>query len=165
MIFFKMNQDTFDIIFIDGLHEANQVFRDVQNSLKYLNPNGTIVMHDCSPRGYKNSAIYPMLDTMIPWCGDTWKAVVALRMMKEIEIIVIDIDFGVGVIRRRPNLHPLEEKWQKYLSVNPISMLDYNHFIHHKEELLRLVSLQEFESWLNSEHSVGIIASGASQSS
>ena len=36
----------FDIIFIDGLHHADQVEKDIDNSLKYLNEGGIIVMHD-----------------------------------------------------------------------------------------------------------------------
>lgn len=32
-----------DIIFIDGLHEAEQVLRDIGNSLRYLREGGTIV--------------------------------------------------------------------------------------------------------------------------
>ena len=35
--FFKTNQKTFDIIFIDGLHEYSQVLRDIKNSIKFLN--------------------------------------------------------------------------------------------------------------------------------
>ena len=47
--FFASNTRTFDIIFIDGLHEAHQVLKDINNALRFLKPNGTIVMHDCNP--------------------------------------------------------------------------------------------------------------------
>eukprot|EP01034_Spumella_vulgaris_P033322 gene33322-41120_t len=36
--FFDQNNEYFDLIFIDGLHEAHQVYRDIQNSLKWLAP-------------------------------------------------------------------------------------------------------------------------------
>jgi hypothetical protein len=39
----------FDVIFIDGLHLADQVHRDIQNALRYLAVDGFIVMHDCNP--------------------------------------------------------------------------------------------------------------------
>src|SRR3989344_7865884 len=39
----------YDIIFIDGLHLFEQAYRDIINSLKYLNDNGVIVVHDCNP--------------------------------------------------------------------------------------------------------------------
>ena len=31
--FFKQNKDKYDIIFIDGLHHSEQVYRDIKNSL------------------------------------------------------------------------------------------------------------------------------------
>ena len=36
-----------DIIFIDGLHEHNQVYRDIENALAILSPGGVIILHDC----------------------------------------------------------------------------------------------------------------------
>src|SRR5690554_871976 len=39
----------YDIIFIDGLHHADQVLKDINNSLKHLNENGVIVCHDMLP--------------------------------------------------------------------------------------------------------------------
>ena len=51
--FFKKNTETFDIIFIDGLHEAKQVERDILNSLEVLNEGGYIVCHDMNPIVYE----------------------------------------------------------------------------------------------------------------
>jgi len=48
--FFASNNDTFDVIFIDGLHSAKQVMRDVQNSLRWLKYDGHILLHDCNPQ-------------------------------------------------------------------------------------------------------------------
>src|SRR5690606_27460848 len=39
----------FDVIFIDGLHTADQVERDIRNSLRYLADTGFVVAHDCNP--------------------------------------------------------------------------------------------------------------------
>lgn len=39
----------FDVIFIDGLHLAEQVDRDITNALEYLTDDGFIVLHDCNP--------------------------------------------------------------------------------------------------------------------
>ena len=36
--FFSNNSAYFDIVFVDGLHEANQVFKDVHNALEWLRP-------------------------------------------------------------------------------------------------------------------------------
>ena len=39
----------FDLILIDGLHLAEQVDRDITNSMKYIKDDGFIVLHDCNP--------------------------------------------------------------------------------------------------------------------
>jgi len=48
--FFASNEETFDLIFIDGLHSAAQVMRDIQNSLRWLSYDGFIILHDCNPQ-------------------------------------------------------------------------------------------------------------------
>jgi hypothetical protein len=38
------------------------------------------------------------------WCGDVWKAVVMLRASRpDLEVEVLDTDFGLGVVRKRPS--------------------------------------------------------------
>ena len=45
----------FDIIFIDGLHEYDQVKKDIVNSLKFIDEKGFILIHDLLPEiGLKN---------------------------------------------------------------------------------------------------------------
>ena len=69
--FFKKNNENFDCIFIDGLHEYNQVKKDIENSLKFLNDGGIILLHDCMPDNYYAQAI-PRCQW--DWNGDVWKA-------------------------------------------------------------------------------------------
>lgn len=47
--FFNINKQTFDIIFIDADHELNQVIKDFNNSIKFINENGLIFIHDLFP--------------------------------------------------------------------------------------------------------------------
>jgi len=47
--FFAKNDKYFDIIFIDGLHHKEQLEKDINNSLKFLNNNGYIICHDVLP--------------------------------------------------------------------------------------------------------------------
>ena len=44
--FFKNNTKIFDIIYIDGFHEAPQVYKDICNSWHCLNKNGIIICDD-----------------------------------------------------------------------------------------------------------------------
>lgn len=91
----RRNRDKFDIIFIDGLHEHNQVWRDIQNSLKHLNQNGVIVLHDCHPTDKHMQEPYSNQQF---WTGDVWKAFVKARAELDYACYVIDTDFGCGVI-------------------------------------------------------------------
>ena len=47
--FFEQNTEVFDVIFIDGLHLSEQVYRDITNSLSCLSENGYIICHDMNP--------------------------------------------------------------------------------------------------------------------
>tara|TARA_B110000967_G_scaffold139754_1_gene142679 strand:- start:164 stop:883 length:720 start_codon:yes stop_codon:yes gene_type:complete len=44
--FFLNNREGFDIIYIDGWHEADQVYKDINNSWNSLNINGLIICDD-----------------------------------------------------------------------------------------------------------------------
>ena len=44
--FFSQNSNTYDIIYIDGAHDAHNAFLDIQNSLNIINDNGIICGHD-----------------------------------------------------------------------------------------------------------------------
>jgi predicted O-methyltransferase YrrM len=142
----------FDCVFIDGLHEANQAYRDFMNSWRALKPGGTILMHDVAP-SHEWVASYPMHENAknFNWHGDVWKVVVALRLLPDAEVVTIDIDCGVAAVRKRPNRHPLNNVWKQYFGPNPLSMLKWEHYRDHKEELMRFVSVDEFFSWINED--------------
>ena len=47
--------DRFDIIYLDGLHTAEQTLRDFANAILFLSPGGVIVVDDVVPRSYVSS--------------------------------------------------------------------------------------------------------------
>ena len=47
--YFLNNQNKFDLIYIDALHENNQVYKDFKNSFNALNDSGIIIFHDINP--------------------------------------------------------------------------------------------------------------------
>ena len=93
--YFQEHKDRFDLVFVDGLHECSQAYRDVQNALKILNRGGVIVMHDCHPESREMQEPY---HGQYFWTGDVWKAFVKARAELPYEIYVIDQDFGCGII-------------------------------------------------------------------
>lgn len=108
----KILTNGIDVAFIDGLHEYNQVVRDVNNCLKYLNNGGFIVLHDCNPADsatatprYLYNKIWNWKKTIClipkwegPWSGDVWKAIIELRQREDLNIFVLDCDFGLGIL-------------------------------------------------------------------
>jgi glycosyltransferase involved in cell wall biosynthesis len=98
-LFFAANQWDYDIIFIDGLHHADQVFKDIFNSIHILNKGGTIVCHDMNPPTEANQIIPFEAAGEMNWTGDCWKAWVELRQLGGYSMKVLNTDWGVGVIQ------------------------------------------------------------------
>ena len=86
MIIFYINTENnkntkFDIVFIDGLHQCEQVVKDINNSIQFLNENGKILLDDIIPLNYDEQLKVPLkhevrngiLKTFVPWTGDVWK--------------------------------------------------------------------------------------------
>ena len=134
--FFQDNNEKFDCIFIDGLHTYSQVKKDIDNSLKFLNPNGIILLHDCLPNNYFEQAT-PRSQYI--WNGDVWKAIVECRTNKNIDTYTCYADFGIGVILNRKNQNILNVKYNEF---SKIKFKDY--FTNYKEYM----NIIEFEDLL-----------------
>lgn len=130
--FFSKNKEWFDIIFVDGLHEADQAYRDIENSLNVLSDRGAVVVHDCLPE----SEIMQLLPQQVSaWTGDVWKAFVRLREnWTNLKMRVIDIDYGVGIITISSGMH----------FFTPGSVLTYDNFRKYRNEWLNVISVDEF---------------------
>jgi len=84
-----------DLIFIDGLHTAEQVKKDFENALKVLSPNGFIVLHDCNPMKEEHT-IVPRPTVTGHWQGSVYKFACELGLYYK-KFNVVDIDCGCGV--------------------------------------------------------------------
>ncbi len=100
--FFKDNKKKFNVIFIDGFHEYSQVRKDALNSLDCIDENGWIAFHDFLPANYLEQHI-PRLGKGWPWTGDCWKLAYELSQAKNIEFKIVEIDRGVGLMRKISN--------------------------------------------------------------
>jgi len=127
--FFKENTETFDVIFIDGLHVADQVERDIINSLAVLNPGGYIICHDMNPTEELMQMV--PIQTNGAWTGDCWKAWVKLRSEREdLSMFVLDTDYGVGVIQKGE---------QEKISLGGLN-LTYSNLVSNRKEWLNLIN-------------------------
>lgn len=95
--FFAQNDKSFDVIFIDGLHEYAQVHKDAVNALDCLNEGGWIAFHDLLPRNWKEHHV-PILNSL--WTGDCWKAAFELTRSPDLDFKIALADHGVGIARK-----------------------------------------------------------------
>ena len=128
--FFLNNNDKFDIIFIDGLHQYEQVIKDVKNSLNCLTKNGVILLHDCLPRTLWNQ-VYPRINS--DWNGDVWKAIVECRTYENIDTYTCIADRGIGVIVPRKNMNKL------ILNKKYFKGLKYKDYYQNHEQYMNLI--------------------------
>ena len=126
----------FDIIFIDGLHWWEQCYRDIENSLKHLSPNGVIVCHDMNPLEEMYNTRNPI--DSIPWNGDVWKAFVKVRSEHDdlFTCMIEDCDYGLGIITFG-NL-------PKITLDKPVEKLLYSDFTGNKQYLMNCDGINSF---------------------
>lgn len=131
----------YDVIFIDGLHHTEQVDRDIQNSLKYLNEGGVIVLHDCNPQSEMRQRVPADFDIWaLGWNGDVWKSIYKFRKNNshlEFNTFVINTDEGIGII--------IPNQIGKPLSIKEPTELDFNFLNENRVEVLNLVQLDDYK--------------------
>jgi len=100
-----------DIIFIDANHLSNYVKNDLFNSLKHLNDNGLIFLHDVLPPNYDSQTEYG-------GCQTAWKVIpYLLKYHPELHVCTTEeIHGGIGFVFKN------KEQERKLLSK------DYNVF-------------------------------------
>lgn len=121
----------YDIIFIDGLHHSDQVYKDIKNSLNHITNNGTIICHDMNPIWEITQRRERVVGA---WNGDCWKAWVKLRNeMPNLSMEVVDTDNGVGIIRMG---------MQKCIDIP--KELNFEYLDNNRKDILNLISIEEF---------------------
>jgi hypothetical protein len=115
----------FDLVFIDGLHHADQVKHDFENSLNCLNDNGFIVLHDVLPENEQGTKI-PRETRQ--WWGDVYKFAMTMHNYG-LEFKTFNIDNGCMVVSKTPMIRPVHPSNVKY---------DWETFNLYKDSLLRI---------------------------
>lgn len=138
--FFEENRQQFDVIFIDGLHHADQVIKDVENALECISEKGVIVLHDCSPRNKEEQEIP---ERHLPsWTGNVWRAFLNFRRFRELTTMCFDICTGMGVIYVKTVLSTLD------LTFNEIMDMEYEDFDTNRVRLLNLKTVDDVPKFL-----------------
>jgi hypothetical protein len=159
--FFNKNEELLtanllDLAFIDGLHTYQQSLKDTKNTLKFLDKNGVIVLHDCNPLNYL--AAYPAnsidearkdlenhTDWKNIWNGDVWKTIVFIRKNHpELTAFVLDTDHGLGFVfkKKRGYLPSVFEE------ISSIDALEYDFLTSNRKDLLDLKPISYFIEFL-----------------
>jgi hypothetical protein len=119
--FFKKYENLkFDVIFIDGLHTYKQCQTDCINSMRHLNKNGIIFLHDMLPKSYFEESVPRK---QLSWTGDVWKVGVELFNSDNVEFKICNIDHGIGILKLKKNF-----KYKKIPDLKRMSFNDYLKF-------------------------------------
>lgn len=138
------SKNPINISLIDGMHEYDYALRDIENTVKYLSPNGVIIVHDCNPLTAESAcsfAEWKERDFRGTWNGDVWKAILHIRSLrKDLNAFVLDTDHGLGVIVKKPaNRAPdLQTGPIPDFSPQEIKELSFAEFDRHRKEWLDL---------------------------
>lgn len=100
--FFKKANGKFDCIFLDGSHQLDQVFRDINNAQNHLTEDGIIIVHDTFPPDKEHTS--PNL------CGNAYRAIeeleadISIGNITGLQIFTFPVRFGLTLISPRPIL-------------------------------------------------------------
>lgn len=135
--FFAENKFKFGLIFIDGLHEASQVYQDILNALDCLEEGGIILCHDMLPANEKAQVVPRNQDV---WNGDCWKAFVQLRSSRpDLAMATINTDHGLGMIMKGSQTTIANNK-------KPIKLV-WNDFVVNRQYWMNIISVAQFEQF------------------
>ena len=135
------NKYSFDVIFIDGMHQCEYVLNDFNNSINVLTKDGSIFIDDCIPLNYNEQLKVPIkhyyenniLKYGEEWTGDVWKFIYHLLKNFKDKIVCNyfhNVDYR-GVIKIQ-----IKEKFKVIVSNDELN--DYNYFEHFNDYLLLL---------------------------
>lgn len=115
----------FDLVFIDGFHEAQQVKRDFENSLNCLSDNGFILIHDCLPQNEQGTKV--PRETKV-WWGNVYQFCMSIRNhYRDIRFVTFNVDNGCMLVWKEPNFsytswNEAPFDWNTYLKFGKILM-------------------------------------------
>lgn len=130
--------DKFDVIFIDGLHTAEQCYIDINNAIKHLSDNGYILCHDMHPL---NKWLIRKIENWTfsdgCWNGDVYKAFIKFRK-EHLDYkccTLYNCDWGIGIITKGQGTD---------FECDNIDDISYEEYYNKKEYLMNFVDVEDF---------------------
>ena len=131
----------FDLIFIDGYHDADVVYSEVKFSEALLSHNGAICLHDSNPME-EYMQMMPHRDGL--WTGNVWKAVTRLRSEGEYLIKTVGSDYGTTII------FPANGRSVRKLTLPcEYDRLQWKDLAEHRERFLGLLDPNKWRGWID----------------
>lgn len=139
-------ENKFDVIFIDGLHLAEQLERDIFNALNHISEDGFIILHDCNPpTAFHQREIFEFKNSPAKnlWNGTSWKAFYKVRHLGNLFSVCFDTDWGVAVLSKKHH----------FGFDNITGSIDNPYFEFYKLDANRkeYLNLQLFERWISNK--------------
>lgn len=132
--YFSLVHNLYDIVFIDGLHHADQVKKDFENAVTRLRDGGFIVLHDTNPH---SEHITHVPRDNGEWTGDVYKFALTLLTYRGIRLRTYEYDYGVTVVKCA----------RKVTGGDDPGQFDYS-FFNVNRHLINLVQEKELFEWI-----------------
>ncbi|ALJ04970.1 hypothetical protein APS56_07460 [Pseudalgibacter alginicilyticus] len=135
----------FNVVFIDGLHYAEQVNKDIKNALDFITEDGFIVLHDCNPpTEWHARETFGFFKTPAKgyWNGTTWKAFLKWRFNPSVYSCCVDTNWGVGILSKTHNIG------KSISATNPF--YEYYLLEENRKDYLNLIDFDSLKNILNS---------------
>lgn len=141
------NNYKWNAIFIDANHNAEYVYRDLINSLKYLEDDGIIFLHDVLPIGYERTLEVPTsyMNCHIPVMNcDAWKVFhYVLKHRQDLHACSVpEAQAGLGIITK------CKENNRKLLNNNINMFFQYSQIQDNFVKYMNVIHPQNILNWL-----------------
>lgn len=124
-VFFSESRQKFDLIYLDGLHEARQTYRDLINALNALNKGGFIIIDDVLPTDFASTLPSECEASNLKeklgiehsdWFGDVYKVVKA--------VLAFHPELGLGIFGNGLGEHGQALVWRRSEVAGAASPID-----------------------------------------
>lgn len=136
-----------DVIFVDGDHNAEQVYKDLMNAFKHIADNGVIFVHDILPSEYGRT-----LETSVGGVGlalcDAWKVMhYCLKTKTEMHVCCLEEGdpnpCGLGVIVKN------KQKTRKLLQAKENPFFQFSQINNNKRRLMNVIAPEDLLKWIS----------------